>query len=259
MDANRLTRRCAQDDPTRRGNLLWLGCLSLSVLLLVFLTLTRGTHAAAPPQAAPNATSSTTSPGAFSAQVDLRYSRAYVHVYKSGVLGHEHAVEGRLKSGTLELGAAQKAGELVFDMSTFTADSEAARRALRLEGDTDAETQKKVDANMRGADILDVERFPTATYTVETAALYSPATADKPAVYELKGTFTLHGVSHPLAVLAPAQETRGYLRVWCQFAILQSEYGIEPYTVALGAIGVADRLEIWGDLWLRPVTTAARR
>lgn len=257
MDAFRWSHRCAQHDPARRGNLLLLGCLSLCVLLLVFLLLARGTHAAAPPVATPSATPASP-PSEFSSQVDLRYSRAYVHVYKSGVLGHEHAVEGRLKAGTLELGATQKAGELVFDMPTFTADSEAARRVLRLEGNTDAETQQKVDANMRGPDILDVERFPTATYSVETATLHSPATADKPAVYELKGTFTLHGTKRPLAVLAPAQETRGYLRVWCQFAILQSDYGIEPYTVALGAIGVADRLEIWGDLWLQPVTTAAR-
>jgi len=257
MDAVRLYHRCAQHDPARRGNLFLLSGLSFSVLLLVIVLLARGTQAAAPPVATPSATPASPT-SAFSSQVDLRYSRAYVHVYKSGVLGHEHAVEGRLKSGTLELGATQKAGEIVFDMQTFTADSEAARRALRLEGDTDAETQRKVDANMRGPDILDVERFPTAIYSVETARLYTPATADKPAVYELKGTFTLHGVKRPLAVLAPAQETRGYLRVWCHFAILQSEYGIEPYSVALGAIAVADRLEIWGDLWLQPVTTAAR-
>jgi hypothetical protein len=34
------------------------------------------------------------------------------------------------------------------------------------------------------------------------------------------------------------------------FTILQSDFGITPYKAALGAVGVADELKIWGDIWI---------
>ena len=47
------------------------------------------------------------------------------------------------------------------------------------------------------------------------------------------------------------------------FSLLQTDYGIKPFTTALGAIGVADRLTIYGDLWVantaNPVKANAQR
>jgi hypothetical protein len=38
------------------------------------------------------------------------------------------------------------------------------------------------------------------------------------------------------------------MRLQGSFSILQSDYGITPFSKALGAVGVADRLTISGDL-----------
>ena len=59
-------------------------------------------------------------------QVSLKKSRIYTFVGKTG-LGHQHGIEGQLKSGSIQLGAKQDAGELVFDMISFDADTDAAR------------------------------------------------------------------------------------------------------------------------------------
>ncbi len=89
-------------------------------------------------------------------------------VGKTG-LGHEHGVEGKLKSGHIVLKHRRDAGELVFDMNSFDADTNAARRYVGLAGTTDTSTRQQVNANMKGDPILGVRRYPTATYQIDSA------------------------------------------------------------------------------------------
>ena len=69
-------------------------------------------------QAAP--TKVTANPG----DVNVQVSRVYTFVDKTG-FGHPHAIEGKLVSGSLLLGAESSAGQLVFDMRSFDADTPA--------------------------------------------------------------------------------------------------------------------------------------
>src|SRR5262245_60989831 len=64
-------------------------------------------------------------------QIDLEKSRVYVRVGKKG-LGHEHGVEGKIKSGTIDLSASKNIGEIEFDMATFLADTAEARKFVEL-------------------------------------------------------------------------------------------------------------------------------
>jgi polyisoprenoid-binding protein YceI len=121
--------------------------------------------------------------------VDLTASRVYVFVGKTG-LGHNHAVAGLLQAGRVVLGAADQAGMLVFDMRSFTADTVEARKALGLPGETDASTQKQVQANMTGPDVLDVARHPTATFQIRSALSSKQQFSGRPPVYELIVAFT---------------------------------------------------------------------
>jgi hypothetical protein len=45
---------------------------------------------------------------------------------------------------------------------------------------------------------------------------------------------------------------RGVVRIVGAFPILQSDYGISPYSALGGLSKVADKLEITGDVVLRP-------
>jgi polyisoprenoid-binding protein YceI len=183
------------------------------------------------------------------AKIDLQLSRVYIRVGKTG-LGHEHGVEGRLASGNIQLGATQDAGELVFDMSTFIADTRNSRTHVGLAGETDAAMQKKVNSNMRGPDVLDVSKHPRAVFRIRSAKLRNAAKPGDAPTYDLEGQFTLHGVTQPLRVVAAVTSAEGQTGLRGRFAILQSEYGITPYSAALGAVGVADKLDILGDLWM---------
>ncbi|MFM7057101.1 MAG: YceI family protein [Planctomycetota bacterium] len=188
--------------------------------------------------------------GADSARpVNLTASRVYIYVGKTG-LGHNHGVEGRLKSGSLQLEGADAGGELVFDMTSFDADTDAARRYVGLAGSTDASTKQQVNANMKGAAVLDVQRYPTAKFVVDSVKRTEKKSREGHPVYELGGKFTLHGQTRPLKLEAGVEERAEGLRLRGNFRILQTQYGIRPYSKAFGAVGVADQLTIYGDIQL---------
>ena len=181
--------------------------------------------------------------------VDLAKSRVFTFVGATG-FGHEHGIEGRLASGSLQLGANQNAGELVFDMKSFDADTPAARKFVGLEGESDDSTRKQVNDNMLGADVLNVARFPTAKFAIQSALPYKGTKPGAPPQYILDGQFTMHGVTKHIRILAETEESNGTIHVRSQFAVLQSQFGITPFTKLLGTIGVADKLTIYGDAWI---------
>lgn len=209
-------------------------------------------QAVAPPAAAPTVYN----PG----DAFLPGCRVYAFVGKTG-LGHEHGVVGQLKQGRLNLAAATDAGELVFDMQSFTADTDVARRFVGLSGATDAAIRQEVRANMLGSAVLDAAHYPTASFVVRTVAKLPQPSAKGLPQYQLAGDFTLHGVTRPIQVVAEAEEQKGWLHLRGGFTMLQSQFGITPFTKAFGAVGVADELKVYGDLWFaqqrQEVATAA--
>jgi polyisoprenoid-binding protein YceI len=184
-------------------------------------------------------------------KADVKTSRVYILVDKVR-LGHAHGVEGNLKSGQLKLDAKSDAGQFVFDMATFAADTEKARKHVGLEGETDVETQEKVNENLRGPKVLDVKEFPTATFDIDSSLATGKQSADKHPLYELKGRFTLHGTTLPLTIVAEVRPAEKSTRLSGKFKVLQTDYGIKPYSAALGAVAVADQLTIWGEIDLKP-------
>lgn len=190
----------------------------------------------------PSARQAATAPG----DVLVDSSRVFVFVGKKG-LGHEHAIVGHMKSGHVHLGAGKNAGTLTFAMKSFRADTADARKYLGLAGETDAGTQASVTANMLGKDVLDVDTYPEATFTIRSAKREQPQEG-KEEVYLLEGDFKLHGVSQPLSFEATAVRSKGKVRLRGHFPILQTDFGITPYSKGFGVIGVANQLRIYGEI-----------
>ncbi|TWT47244.1 YceI-like domain protein [Botrimarina hoheduenensis] len=186
----------------------------------------------------------------------LPSTRVFALVGKTG-LGHEHGVLGRLKSGRLNLGATCDAGELVFDMSSFTADTDQARRLVGLSGSSSDSTRKQVTTTMLGRDVLNVGQYPTAVFKIDSATPERPTVEGQPQRYRLSGQFTLQRTARPLSFLAEVTSKNGWNLVRGSFPLKQSEYGIKPYSKAFGAVGVADEMTVWGELWVAPATGVA--
>jgi hypothetical protein len=182
-----------------------------------------------------------------SGDVYLPYSRVYVFVGKTG-LGHEHGVIGGIKQGHINLSAARDAGGLLFDMTSFTADTPEARKYVGLQTPSDDSTRQQVTANMLGPDVLNVSKFPKASFAIkEIAKLPQPSQRGLPQ-YQLKGDLWLCGVSRPIQVNAEAEVHNSWTRLRGGFTMLQTEFGIRPFSKAFGALGVTDQLTVWGDV-----------
>ena len=188
-----------------------------------------------------------------SGKVELEHSRVYALVGKVG-LGHEHGVVGKLKSDNIAWTSKSQKGDLgslVFDMTSFDADTPEARRYVGLEGTTDESTEAQVNANMRGSKVLDVQRHPEATFQLKEIDLTDSDSEGKVKGI-LRGDFTLHGVTRSVEVQTLVEQVNGWWHLRGAFRIRQTDFGIQPYTKLLGAIGVADALTIYGDLYIAP-------
>ena len=183
--------------------------------------------------------------------LNLDFSRVYIFVEKTNNLGHSHGVEGKLKEGKVFANDSQPTS-LVFDMRSFVADTETARRVFGIDASIDAATVKKVNQNMLGKEILDVQRFPEATLSKASMKKTGKLSPRGMPEYQLEGEFTLHRVTRRVLVPCDMEVKDGWHHVRGRFTIRQTDFGIKPYTKAFGAVGIKDELVIQGDLWVVP-------
>jgi len=184
-------------------------------------------------------------------ELNTDFSRVYIFVDRTTSLGHTHGIEGKLKSGSL-VADGKSPGELIFDMRAFEADTETARKVFSIEKDLDAGTKKKVNENMLGPEILNVKEYPIARLEKVTLSPTGKTSRRKLPEFSLEGDFTLHKTSHRIQALCDLEQKDGWHHVRGTFKILQTDYGIKPYSKMLGAVGIKDELVIYGDLWLVP-------
>ena len=143
-------------------------------------------------------------------------------------------------------------------MGSFVADTDDARKYIGLSGTTDADTQRKVTQNMLSVDVLDVRQFPTAKFRIKSIRKLDQTSRRGLPQYVLDGDFTLQSATRPIQVLADAESQDGWIHLRGGFSIQQTDYGMTPYSRAFGAVGVADQLQIWGDLWIAQQRVAIR-
>lgn len=191
--------------------------------------------------------------------VDVVNSRVYIKVTSGSRLGHDHGVVGKLESGSIRPGGS---GSLVFAMKTFITDTPDARQYVGLTAPVKPADQKKSSSNMLGPDVLDVQRFPRATFDITSFEPAEGQAAGVPGVYTLRGKFTLHGVTRSLTLQARLVPTTdpAVKRLRGAFAISQSHYGITPYSALGGLVSITDKLDVWGEFVVRgPMADATAR
>ena len=183
--------------------------------------------------------------------VDVARSHVYVFVGKARG-GHDHAMEGLLSKGDLDLSRQENAGSLTFDLKSLSADTAAARKVLRLAGQTDANARSQVTATMLSAAVLDTAKFPTAEFQVQKVQALPDDPKEPGPHYQLDGELTLHGVKRPVRLNVATEVVDGLTRMRGTVELKQTQFGIKPYSKLFGAIGVNDQLRVYGEIWIRP-------
>jgi hypothetical protein len=177
-------------------------------------------------------------------RVDADGSSVRIFVYRGGPLarlGHNHVVAVTdLRGGVyLPEDTAQARFDLVFPVAALAVDRAGDRAATAgaFDSPPDADAVASTRTNMLGPEVLNAERYPRI-------ALRSVSVTGELPVLDLTLAVTLHGQRREVTVPVWIERTGARMIVEGQFRLRPSNFGIEPFSVAAGALRVRDTLGI---------------
>jgi len=180
--------------------------------------------------------------GATVYQIDAAASELHVLVYRGGTfarLGHNHVMSSRSVTGKVWMQPQFSASgfELSFPVADLIVDDVEARRAAGSDfpPEIPAGDKEGTRKNMLRAEVLDAEHYPRVT--VKSAKVAGSLQAP-----QVTAVITIKQTSREVAVPVAIVTSGGKLSASGEFEILQTDFGIKPFSVALGALEVKDRL-----------------
>ena len=152
--------------------------------------------------------------------------------------------------GRFYLGAEQNAGHIVFRYGELsgryerlvnTSDS-AARPTLRR--------SRKSTPICEGSAVLDIQQYPDSLVRHRIVAVAPRQKQTRISAVSPRRQIYSPRRHSAVSIIADAEPKGGWIHLRGSFAILQTTYGITPFSKAFGAIGITDQLNIWGDIWI---------
>lgn len=166
--------------------------------------------------------------------IDTQRSAITIHVGKAGLFsaaGHEHWVSAPIAAGELSDSGPQSV--------RFMVDA----RSMRVKPDrkVGAKDEAEIQDTMQRK-VLESERYPQIQF--RSSNVFTVAEGS----WRISGTLTLHGVTKPVSVDAK-REGDAYTG---NARIKQTDFGIQPVSIAGGAIKVKNELEIHFEVYSIP-------
>lgn len=156
-------------------------------------------------------------------------------------LGHNHVISSRTLSGRAWLHPQfpRSGFELSLPVKDLIIDDPQSRRAAGGDFPPDVPQADKdgTRKNMLRPEVLDAERYPKITLSAARVA----GTPESPSV---TARITIKDVSREVAVPMKITVEGSRLSASGEFDIQQTDFGIKPFSAALGALEVQDRLHI---------------
>jgi polyisoprenoid-binding protein YceI len=219
---------------------------SVVALLVAIVLSLHGCANPARPIAAPAASTTAVvdTRGANVYVIDRENSTVSILVYRAGTLarfGHNHVMTANQLAGQVWVNPEfEKSGfDISFQVADLIVDDADARRAAGSDFPPEiAQADKDATrSNMLKAEVLDAERFPEIR--VQATSVRGTLAAPKVVVgISIKGDRREIEIPISLSVESSRLSAHG------EFDILQSEFGIKPFSVGLGTLQVQDRLHI---------------
>lgn len=177
-------------------------------------------------------------------RIDPAHSELRVLVYRAGpmaALGHDHVIVNRALGGWVQGGGTDTAASFLLTVPAagFVVDDAAARReegpqfAEQIPEDARAGTLR----NMLGPAVLDAGRFPAIS-------IRSVAVTEERGTLEAKLTVNVAEHDSTLVVPFSLERSAGRLTASGALTLRQSELGLTPFSVFLGALRVQDEMQV---------------
>lgn len=167
-------------------------------------------------------------------QIDAHESLITITVHRGGTLarfGHDHVLASRSANGYVA--PLDGHAELYFRLDQLTVDEAVLRQAAGFETQPSDQAIEGTRHNLLTR-VLDAQRFPEVGIDASRIKIGAP----------IATRITLNGVTRSQDVAAQVQENGAGIIVDGTMQILQSDFGIVPFSVLNGAIAVQDRLDL---------------
>jgi hypothetical protein len=182
--------------------------------------------------------------GATTYSIDPQASALHILAYRGGTLarlGHNHVVSSKSLAGRVWMHRqlAQSGFEIAFPVADLVVDDPEFRRAAGSEfppeiPETDKQGTRK---NMLRAEVLDAENYPRVE--VKSAKVDGSLPA-----LQVTARVTIKQTTRDVVVPVNVTVNGDRVTATGEFAIQQTEFGMKPFSVGLGALEVKDRLDV---------------
>jgi hypothetical protein len=176
--------------------------------------------------------------------IDSAASNVQIHVFRGGTLarlGHNHVMTSKHVTGRIWThSAVERSGfEMSFPVAQLIVDDPQARAAAGSDfpGEIPQDDRDGTRKNMLRSDVLDAERFPV----ISLRSVRVSGTGQRPQVV---ARITIKNVARDVTVPTAIALTNDRLTATGEFDIQQTDFGIKPFSIGLGALEVLDRLHI---------------
>jgi polyisoprenoid-binding protein YceI len=182
--------------------------------------------------------------GAVVYTIDSAASDVQIHVFRGGTLarmGHNHVMTSKDVTGRVWLRdeIARSGFELAFPVEKLIVDDPQARAAAGSDfpGEIKADDRDGTRKNMLRAEVLDAAQFPTIS-------LRSVQVAGSKQAPDITARITIKGAAQDVRVPASLQIQGERLTARGEFDIQQTNFGIKPFSIGLGALEVQDKVHL---------------
>ncbi|MBL8267425.1 YceI family protein [Steroidobacter sp.] len=235
-----------------RNRSAWTAAGRASLLLVLCLGLTACPRPVKQPPPAPNVPPPTPSEpapppvpeGAAIYEIAAQDSVLHILVYRGGTfarLGHNHVMSSKAVTGRVWLRPqwAQSGFDLSFPVADLIVDDPEARRAAGSDFPLEipASDKEGTRKNMLRKEVLDAATYPRVT--VKSASLSGSIQAP-----QITASITIKDTTRDVIVPARIVVNGDRLTAEGEFDIQQTAFGMKPFSVALGALEVQDRLHV---------------
>lgn len=222
--------------------------LLVRVALLICFGLLGSCTTLSPQPPAPVITAPTQTMGAQRYRIAAEQSTLHILVYRGGGmahLGHNHVISANTIKGEVWLAQAlaQSGFNIEFAVNDLIVDDAAARAAEGADFTTNVNdaAREGTKRNMLKPQLLDGEHYPSIQ-------LRSIAIGGSRELAQVTAQITIKDQTREVTLPVQLRIAQNTLHATGEFVIRQSDFGITPYSVMLGALQVLDQLKIKFEL-----------
>lgn len=171
--------------------------------------------------------------------IDPLESDLRIVTYPKGRFGHAHVIGGEVLHGQINLPENHHHVQFNIELKVtdFKVDNSEWRQDEGLDPDMSERAIQGTRDNMLSDKVLNAKRYPVIRIQGLNASgpLWQP---------DINAEITLAGISRKITLPVSVMRMENSLVVTGQLQLLQTDFGIEPFTALGGIIGVADKILI---------------